>query len=69
MSDKQQYLQALQTRKQIDAWLDLPRCANCENYLPASGSTCKVFGPVPEGAAFIAHQNPCPHYTFDNIPF
>ena len=69
MSDKQQYLQALQTRKQIDAWLDLPRCANCENYLPASGSTCKVFGPVPEDAAFTVHQNPCPHYTFDDIPF
>lgn len=69
MSDKQQYLQALQTRKEIDAWIDKPRCANCENYLPASGSACKVFGPVPEQSAFTIHQSQCPHYTFDNIPF
>ena len=69
MIDKQQYLQALQTRNQIEAWLDLPRCANCENYLPASGSTCKVFGPVPEDAAFKVHPNPCPSYIFDSIPF
>lgn len=69
MSDKQQYLQALQTRKQIDAWLDLPRCANCENYLPASNSTCKVFGPVPEDAAFAVHTSKCQSYIFDNIPF
>lgn len=65
---KQQYLDALQTRRDIDVWLDKPRCCNCERYQP-TGSTCTQFGIMPQDAAFAVHGSPCPSYQFDDIPF
>lgn len=67
-SAKQQFLQAQQTKRDIDQWIAKPRCANCDRYNPA-GSHCAAFGLVPVEAAFVIHASPCPQYQFDSIPF
>lgn len=65
---KQEYLQALQTKRDIERWLDLPRCTNCQNY-SQTASHCPKFGPVPPDAAFAVHASPCPGYAFEDVPF
>ena len=65
---KAEFLQAMQTKRQIEDWVRLPRCANCERYA-STGSKCDIFGSVPEDQVFVIHATPCPHYQFDDIPF
>jgi len=68
LTAKQEYMSALQTQRDIQSWLDKPRCTHCENY-DNTASHCLKFGPVPSESAFVIHATPCPQYQFENIPF
>ena len=69
LTAKQEYMSALQTQRDIQAWLDKPRCTQCERYDQIT-SNCQKFGPVPPDAAFVIHATPCPEYmNIDDIPF
>ena len=67
-SAKEAYLGALETRREINKWLALPRCATCLRYAVEDNS-CIKFGPMPPDSAFVIHADPCPDYCDEQIPF
>ena len=64
---KEEYEAAHQAKRDIEKWIKLPRCYNCENY--EHENACAKFGPIPPHAVHAIHVEPCPLYAHDDIPF
>jgi hypothetical protein len=63
MDDKQAWHAAAAEYDKIKAFLDRPRCINCDNYL---NGVCEHYGPVPEEHWYT--PNDCDKWEA-NLPF